>query len=443
MITLKKIALAASVCAAGIIAAQSAFAQTTDAYHTIQIFPVVVDTASFTQRFTFRNPNATILSISPTYFPGTGTAQASAFTCPTILIAANSDKTFNTLREICPALAAGSNFGFLYTYEVNTANMPYSGFSRVANPQGNGFSVEAFAASNFTSGTSSVSGLRRLAASGGNPAFQTNCFVANLNDYVPLGSPVTTNIEVMVFSSTNVQLGTTTSFPLAPGKLTRLLDVFGIVGAPAGNHDNARARFYEVGTGEPAIMAFCTVQDNTSFGADFRIAKQEDFSGIQLTNDPDTIGPQDDSAVRNLTRSTDVTLNSTGTTPTTRTFEIGTGTTANTHVIYFRHPDWAQCEIIDPATGVRALNTYGLEMRLMADDGVTVVAGGSDSQGFAEVYLGDKRSRNAGANTRYSIEVESNGFNTGSARPYRIHCQSGSGSTQAELVRFQEATGRF
>src|SRR3990167_1440298 len=142
VITLKKIALAASVCAAGIIAAQSAFAQTTDAYHTIQI-------------------------------------------------AANSDKTFNTLREICPALAAGSNFGFLYTYEVNTANMPYSGFSRVANPQGNGFSVEAFAASNFTSGTSSVSGLRRLAASGGNPAFQTNCFVANLNDYVPLGSPGT------------------------------------------------------------------------------------------------------------------------------------------------------------------------------------------------------------------------------------------------------------
>src|SRR3990167_4056360 len=190
VITLKKLALAASLSAAGTLGATTAFAQSTDGFHAIQVFPVVVDTASFTQRFTFRNPNATSLSIAPTYFPGTGTATANSVPCPAIVIAADSDKTFNTLRDVCPALAAGSNFGFLYTSSNNVA--AYSGFSRVANPQGNGFSVEAFSANTFTSATSSVSGIRRLAAGGGAPAFQTNCFVANLNDVVPEAVPVTT-----------------------------------------------------------------------------------------------------------------------------------------------------------------------------------------------------------------------------------------------------------
>ena len=433
MITLKKLALAAGICAAAIMAANTISAQTTDAFHTIQVFPVVVDSGSFTQRFTFRNRNSTIISISPTYFPGAGTAQATAISCPVILIAPYSDKSFNTLREICPTLALGGNFGFLYTYEINTANMPYSGFSRVANPQGNGFSVEAFAANTFTGATSTVTGVRRATASGSNPAFQTNCFVASLNDYVPLAVPISTNVQVSVYSSTGLQLGVTTTFALTPGNMTRLLDVFAAVGAPLGDHDNARVRFTELSSGEPALMSFCTVQDNTSFGADFRIAKQEAF--------------QDNSVNRDFTSSNDVAMNSTGMTPITRGFELGTGTgtgaSANTHVIYFRHPDWVQCEVINPATGIRALNGYGLEMRMLAKDGFTVIAGGSDSQGFGKVYLGDKRSRNNGSNTRYTIEVESNGNNILSVRPYGLHCQSGSGSTQGEITRYQEATGRF
>ena len=42
MITLKKLALATSVCAAALMAANTTFAQSTDAYHTIQVFPIVV-----------------------------------------------------------------------------------------------------------------------------------------------------------------------------------------------------------------------------------------------------------------------------------------------------------------------------------------------------------------------------------------------------------------
>ena len=77
---------------------------------------------------------------------------------------------------------------FLYTSERNlTSNLPYAGFSRVSNPQGNGFTVEAFAASEFTSADGVINGLRRSAATPSAPAFQTNCFLANLNQLEPDG----------------------------------------------------------------------------------------------------------------------------------------------------------------------------------------------------------------------------------------------------------------
>ena len=425
MNTFKKLAIAAGLCAAGFTS--HTVAQTTDALHTIQVFPVVVDTASFTQRFTFRNPNGTTLTVSPTYFPGVGTAQASAITCPSFNVSANRSVTFSSLRAMCPALAAGSNFGFLYTYETNPTNMPYAAFSRVANPQGNGFSVEAFSAQTFTSADSVVSGVRRLAASGGAPAFQTNCFVANMNDYTPPGgTPPTTTVIVRVYNSAGTQLGSSTNFAMVPGKLNRLLDVFDVVGAPAGDYDNATVTFEESGTGEPGYMAFCTVQDNTSFGADFRIAKQElGYSDI----DPGFHrGPQDDSAMRDTELSTDVAIPGS----TTRTFSIPASVVNNAHVMYFRHPDWVSCEIINPTTGVRALGAYGLEMRLSRNG--TVIAGGDELQAFGEIYLGDKTDVGNGVNTRYVIEVESTATNAGSVRPYRIHCTSGSGHTGGEIL---------
>jgi hypothetical protein len=124
---------------------QPAQAQSTDAYHSIQVFPVVVDSAAFAQRFIFRNPDAdTAVNIQPVYYPGTGTSQLAPIACPAFAVAANARKVFLSLREVCPALAAGSQFGYLYTYEGNDTNQPYAAFSRVSNPAGQGFSVEAF-----------------------------------------------------------------------------------------------------------------------------------------------------------------------------------------------------------------------------------------------------------------------------------------------------------
>jgi hypothetical protein len=418
---------AALACALSLGSA-TAVAQTTDGFHSIQVFPVVVDSASFTQRFTFRNPNTLAVDISPVYLPGTGTSQASLLTCPTFSLAAGADRTFASLREVCPALAGGSQFGMLYTYKLNAQNLPYSGFSRVANPQGNGFSVEAFAANEFTSADGSIAGLRRLASGPSNPAFQTNCFFGNMRD-LPPASTVTTTVVASLYDANGVKLGSDLAVPVVPGQLTRLIDVFDAVGAPLGNHDNARLQYFESGTAEPGLLAFCTVQDNTSFGADFRIAKQEHPFDYEL------VGPQDDHAVRSGIESQDAFG---------RVFELGTGAAAaNTHLVYFKHPDWIECRLLDPLLDTPLANGYGVEMRLVEAATGGVVAGGASTQGFAQVYTGDKTDRNNGANTRYFLQVESNGLNTGSARPYRVQCGSGSGHTRVDLVAYKEALNRF
>ena len=410
-----------------------ALAQTTDGYHSIQIFPVVVDTASFTQRFNFRNPNDVQVSITPKYYPAQGTSSG-ILTCPDIVIQGGKTATFTSLRQICPSLAAGSQFGFLYTSELSPSSLPYAGFSRVANPQGNGFSVEAFPAHTFTSADSVINGLRRRAASGPNPAFQTNCFIGNLNEVTASG-PSTTPVEYTLYNSASTVIGSGT-VNLAPGAYVRLLDVFAAGGAALGDYDDAQMKVVElnnnVDLGEPGIISFCTVQDNTSFGADFRIAKQEVGNG-GMAYPGDSLGAQDN----HVARETLVDADAVG-----RAFEIGTGASANTHVIYFRHPDYVQCEVINPSTGLRAVAGYGLEVRLLDPDGV-VVAGGDNITGWSDVFLGDKTERNGGANTRYTVEVEDSQVNTGAVRAYTLHCRSGSGHTLGDLIRYKESIGRF
>lgn len=59
--------------------------------------------------------------------------------------------------------------------------------------------------------------------------------------------------------------------------MIRLLDVFGSLNAPAGDYDNVRAVFESIvpvgGGTSIQFTAACTVQNNTSFDADFRVAK--------------------------------------------------------------------------------------------------------------------------------------------------------------------------
>jgi len=380
---LTRLAIPSAALFLAISAAGVASAQSTDGYHSIQVFPAVVDSTVFTQRFTFRNPDPdNALSIAVTYFPGTGTTQATSLTCDPVAVPAGGSVTFASLRALCTNLAAGSQFGYVYLSENSAQNRPFAAYSRAANGTGIGFSVESFPAHTFTSADSVVTGVRRLSAMGGSPAYQTNCFIGNLNDISPPAIPVPTTIEYSVLDNAGVELGRS-SIILTAGKLTRLLDIFAAANVPAGNYDDASVKFEELGPGEPGLMTFCTVQDNTSYGADFRIAKQEQGFSTPYSS----VGAQDDSVSRDSTVDSDM--------------------------------------IVPGDLAARQFNIPA-----------TVIAGGNDSAGFGEVYLGDKTDRNDGANARYSIQVESNGQNAGGERPYRLHCQSGSGHSLGDIVRY-------
>ena len=413
-----------------------ASAQTTDASHAIQVFPVVVDTASFVETLVFRNAGLDSIQVKPRYFPAEGTSQAVPLDCSLIFLAAGETKTFTGLRSLCPDLAAGSQFGFLYTYNATPwagANIPYSGYSRVDNAKGIGFSVEAFPAHAFTSGRTVITGLRRRAATESSPAYQTNCFLGLLNDVTPDVPATSTTVSYTLRQlpwSTDIGVG---QVVLTPGKMVRLLDVFTAAGATPGDYEDVVATFEESGEGEPGVMTFCTVQDNSSFGADFRIGKQA--GGISHGSLGDSISGQDDGALRDSQVAADVALATGPGTAASRGFSIPAGETSNAHVLYFRHPDYVACQLEDPATGLLIGSGYGLEMRLMASDGLTVLAGGNDARFFSQLYLGDKRDRDEGVNTRYVLQVESSETNTAANRPYRLHCRSGSGHGLGELVR--------
>jgi hypothetical protein len=408
--------------------APRAVAQTTDGFHTIQVIPLVVENASFASRFTFRNPGASALSISPTFFPATGVTPDTPLSCGAFSVPAHSDRTFATLHTLCPTLAGGTQFGLLHLLGNGGPSAVFSAYSRVVNPKENGFTVEGFAANEFTSATASVAGVRRRAEAGALPAIQTNCFIGNLADLTPLVPAVSTPFLVDVYDSAGAHLGQTLQVDLVPGKIVRLLDVFAAVGAPAGDRDDARVQFSEVGPYEPAMVSFCTVQDNTSFSADFRIAKQEVPDGF------DGNGPQDGQAQRISEDSADLLGRSFDLTP-------NSASSSNTHLMYFRHPDYVSCKLLD-SFGADATPSYGLEMRLLGDDGI-VIAGGAGQVGFGKTFLGDKGDRNAGANTRYLIQVESNGVNTAGTRPYGLHCESGSGHGYGDMVVYRENANRF
>jgi hypothetical protein len=410
-----------------ILASPAAPAQTTDGYHAMQVFPVVVDTGSFAQRFTFRNPNPGALTLRPRYFPAQGTT-ATAITCPDLVVPATSSTTVASLRLLCPALPAGSQFGFLTVRAASDDVRVFAGFSRVANPQGQGFSVEAFAPHVFTSATSVVNGIRRKAATGGAPAFQTNCFVGNLEDVAPGATPPVTPVQYRVFSSAGTELGTGT-VNLAPGQMQRLLDVFAV--APAGDYDDARVSFEELGADEPGILAFCTVQDNTSFGADFRVAKQE-FPGFgEAAQCCGVAGARDAGAARLSIQDHDVE---------DRLFELPvSGNYRNAHLVYMRHPDTLMCELQSNWTTPSQMN---VELRVTALDGTVLGPEFPTYTGAAFTY---KSEHGNGANTPVIVEVEDGDSSIlfPAFRRYTLYCRSGSGHTLGELVEYQQSPDRF
>lgn len=417
----------------------SARAQSTDGFHEIQVFPVVVDSASFSQRFDFRaiSSNLGVATLHPRYFPAQGTTQPAAIDCPAFEVNWRG-VSFEGLRALCPELAAGSQFGFLVIEQLGPMHLAFSGFSRVSNPAGAGFAVEAFPAHTFTSALSTVAGLRRKAASAGAPALQTNCFVGLMGEHEKVQEA--TQVLVGLQGADGFDLGKPVVLDLLPGEMVRLLDVFSAVGAPAGDHDHAtllvRPDLSNPDVPRPGIVSFCTLQDNTSFGADFRVAKQE-YGVLAITD----FGP---AAYDGHVMRVSLTFANAG----GPGFSLGLASfQQNTHVYYFRHPDWVSCEIVDRSTYARMSPEKGLEMRLLAWDTnqFTPLAGGPGITGFDRIYLGDKRQRAEGFNTEYLLQVENNIAVAESAEeiPYALRCWSGSGHTRGDMITYRRNANDF
>ena len=370
----------------------TASAQSPNGFASIIHVPIAANTAIYQSTIFVHNPSGTATNVQINYNGATGTANAGTVDCGVHSIAAGRTAEFD-LATVCSL--AGSNFGSMRIWETDPGVKPIAVYSRAQALTGNGFSVEGFPIGNFANdvGASVAVGLRRQDAA---PVYQSNCFVSSIGEAVTL--------DLSLFDGSNVQLGTTQVIAVGANDTTRLLDVFAAVGALAGDYSNVRAEFRQnaATVGNPSFSAFCTVQNSTSFDADFRIAK--------------TVSPDD----ATLDYASNVNKDGLG-----NKLDIPPAS-KQVFAMYLRHPDFVSCRINGdgrPNAELRLLNPQG-----------TVVAGGDDINEFSEYFTGEKSTVNGGSNGRWTVEVGSRDGLGELADKFHVQCNSGNGATAPLLI---------
>lgn len=364
----------------------NALAQSADGYGTIVRIPLAVSSSTYSSTVFVRNAGTATASVKVTYYGAPGTPFAGERPCSTLSVAPNAVVS-DTLANLCAVpIGAASNYGQIALVEQSAANIPISAYTRIQSFAGVGFSVEGFKVGSLTSGAneSVVAGLRRQAAA---PGYQSNCFVASINEPV--------QVTWQLRDSSGSQLGNQQVTNLSANETVRILDVFSAVGAPAGDYSNVQATFRgTTPTANPAFAAYCTTQENATFDGDFRIAK--------------TAEPQDD-------RSKKVGSSSSSALGTL----LGLLSGQDRFGLYLQAPDYVQCRI--DGTGAPQL-----EMRLEDPQG-NVIAGGNNISSFQKTYLGERSTRNNGVNGLYVLKVESRNLLSLMIN-YGVTCETGNGS---------------
>ena len=263
---------AAVIC--GALGATPAVAQTAFASSTTIVFPVVASTATFTTTVTLYNPNGSDVTVGLDYFDGRDSSPDPSKSplvpgqkpCNDVVVPANGSVAF-TLASQC-TLGDGTHFGPLVASD-NAGVSQIFGYSRTENTASAGFSIEGFPSADLTTDTTNVTGLRGSTIVAPLPSHQSNCFVTAQADAI--------DYAMRLFDgATGAQIGNDVIGHLEAFAQIRYLDVFssGVANAPAAtDFSNVRAEFTRTSDGEQQMAAFCTVQDNATFGADFRIAK--------------------------------------------------------------------------------------------------------------------------------------------------------------------------
>lgn len=370
----------------------AASAQSPNGFASIIHVPSVGSTSVYHTTLFVHNPGGSV-SVQATFYGATGTADAGTpLDCGTHNIPGGRTESYD-IASICN-FSGASAFGSLRLVEQDNKDPhPIAAYTRVESATGNGFSIEGFPLAQFSNntGASVVLGLRRASEA---PGYQSNCFASSI------GEPV--NVSMSLFDGTNTQLGTPHAFNLGANEMVRLLDVFDAVGAPAGDYSNVRAEF-SLGAGNvgnPSFSAFCTVQNNASFDADFRIAK--------------TIAPDDKTLLNFVDQQKDGLGN---------IYSIPAGKKL-VFAVALRHPDFFECQIVGDGADKS-------EIQVKDPSGV-IVAGGDNVKTIPKFYLGDKTQRGNGGNGIWTIEMGTkDGLGDDKSR---IKCYSGAGMTMPLVV---------
>jgi hypothetical protein len=378
---------------------------------TTQLIPVVASTASFVSDISIVNAaNNTPLTINMTFYEAETSSTPGPKVCTPVNVPADGALTVRLagVNGQC-TLGAGNHHGFVILSDASPAKEGlFAAYSRVSNPQGIGFSVEGFPIGHIGGGEefSGVPALKRAAATAQTPAYQSNCFVATLDDAVDY------TIHVYAGGGDYTITGS-----LQPYQMRRYLDIFAAAGVPAGDLSDVVVGFEKTTQAQVknTLLAFCTVQDNTSFGADFRIARTDyggDWSRLRLVCQ----GINYDANANDCTtlKASPNTLQSAG--------------TKADFLTMFYAPDTVNCRLVSPQLA-------NLEMRLVLANPYTVLAGGDNQNSFS-FFTGPRSAINNGVHTFYLIEVgPREGTSPSYPIQYGIRCFAGNGMLAPVPIR--------
>jgi hypothetical protein len=376
------------------------------------VIPVAAKTGSFETEVWVRSPSNSTgpIEIDVLYYDANGLASPGLKNCGFLTIPTPNTNVSFKLGTQCPSLATGSHFGLLVLRDRAAQKInSFGAFSRVQHVTTNqGFSIEGFPEHVFSNRGAGVMGLKRRAASvpptTAQPGYQSNCFVGSLGEAVDYSMTVRDG-------SDGTQIGNVVTGSLGPYQLVRYLDILGVADPGfVGDKDNIRVSFASTNNPATAFVAFCTQQDNLSFGADFRIAKTDDEGNITKFQ----------TRCRGTSDPACTVLNSPA------AYSLSSGQ-QHRFSMFIHHPDYLRCDIVGPNAG-------NLEIRLLspAPAGQAVgpaVAGGNDAQ-FLYYESGPRNTppNSNGFQTFWTLEVGSRESSppVGSAG-YGLKCTSGSG----------------
>ena len=386
------------------------------------VLPAASKTTSFETEVFVYNRNPYAMTVKVLYYEANNFgAAAGQKPCNDLPLAAGETKSFK-LADQCPVLNDGaSHFGLMVLRDGSGGSIggntteklrTFYGYSRVQHVNTlQGFSIEGFPEHVFSGSIAYSTGLKR---NGPSPdlnffpyLYQSNCFVGSLGDPV--------SYRIRLFNGSGTKIGNDITGSLQPYQLFRYLDIFTVAGIPTGELENIRVEFDETNNAVPnggrSFIGFCTLQDNRSFGADFRIAKSLDSANASLRK----LRCRGTGAVNDY-GSIDGTCQPIAD---PATISIPNGTTLHRWSMFVHHPDYLKCTIL-------GANQNQLEIRLLDPAGAKVAGDTAASSFYVETKARAEEIVD-GVQAFWSLDVQARNAGQATAIGYGLECRSGSG----------------